>query len=582
MKTSIIILTYNKLEYTKKCIESIRQYTEPNTYEIIIIDNASTDGTVDWLKQQKDIKAIFNENNVGFPKGCNQGIEVSSGENILLLNNDVIVTKNWLTNLLACLYSSEKIGAVGPVTNYCSYYQTIPVSYGDDLDEMHNFASVYNRLNPDLWEQRIKLIGYCVLIRKEVIDKIGLLDERFSPGNFEDDDYSYRIVQAGYQLVLCKDTFIHHFGSTSFNEQSEKYTTLLKENANKFKEKWGFDSRYSSFIRHEILDLMDSHDLNSEIRVLEVGCACGATLLQIKNMYKNAQLFGIELNENAASIASNFTNIKAVDVEKNTDYPENFFDYIIFADVLEHLYDPWRVLENMKRHLKEGGKLLASIPNVMHYSVLKDVINGHWTYRDSGLLDRTHIRFFTLNEILKMFNKTLSNNVQVSAITLPETLEEQNWVNIFSTLSGSNNKEQFKVYQYLIKAQKPKKLEMLLSEIKIEDKKQKVAIDLLEYCKTEKIEASEVIQTLIDIGLNEVEILNHLASLFYNDQRIEDAFTFLEKAYYINPDDVDTLFNLGLVLHVVGENELALNFLNKIQFPNEETISLIEEIKSFM
>ena len=92
MKTSIIILTHNKLEYTQLCINSIRDFTEVGSYEIIIVDNNSTDGTVEWLSKQPDILSIFNSENLGFPKGCNQGIEASTGDNILLLNNDTIAT----------------------------------------------------------------------------------------------------------------------------------------------------------------------------------------------------------------------------------------------------------------------------------------------------------------------------------------------------------------------------------------------------------------------------------------------------------------------------------------------------------
>ena len=87
--TSIVILTFNKIDYTIKCIESIRKYTSLGSYEIIVVDNASTDGTKEWLKAQGDIIKIFNKENLGFPKGCNQGIEIATGNEILLLNNDV-------------------------------------------------------------------------------------------------------------------------------------------------------------------------------------------------------------------------------------------------------------------------------------------------------------------------------------------------------------------------------------------------------------------------------------------------------------------------------------------------------------
>ncbi|WP_223226228.1 glycosyltransferase [Sporomusa sp. GT1] len=236
--TSIVILTYNKLDYNMLCIESIRQYTEPDAYEIIVVDNNSADGTVEWLKSQQDIQLILNSENVGFPAGCNQGIKAARGDSILLLNNDTVVTPRWLDNLKQCLFSAEDIGAVGAVTNSCSNFQSIPCEYSS-IEEMIRFADYMNNSDPKLWEERTRLVGYCMLIKAEVIAKIGLLDEAFSPGNYEDDDYSVRIRKAGYRLLLCRDTFIHHFGSVSFGEDNTCFNNLLASNRQKFTAKWG-------------------------------------------------------------------------------------------------------------------------------------------------------------------------------------------------------------------------------------------------------------------------------------------------------------------------------------------------------
>lgn len=236
--TSIVILTYNKLEYNKLCIESIRDYTEPGSYEIIVIDNHSTDGTLEWLQAQSDVILIANSENLGFPAGCNQGIKAACGDSVLLLNNDTIVTPHWLANLRRCLFSAEDIGAVGAVTNSCSNFQSSPCEYAS-ITEMINFAQQRNHLKPELWEPRTRLVGYCMLIKTEIINKIGLLEEAFSPGNYEDDDYCLRIRNAGYRLILCWDTFIHHFGSISFGEQAARYNSLLETNKQKFIEKWG-------------------------------------------------------------------------------------------------------------------------------------------------------------------------------------------------------------------------------------------------------------------------------------------------------------------------------------------------------
>ena len=251
-KTSIIILSCNTLELLQLCIASIHEYTEAGTYEIIVVDNASEDGSAEWLKEQKDLRCIYNEENLGFPKGCNQGLEIATGTELLLLNSDTVVTKDWLKNLRRALCSSSKVGAVGCVTNYCSNNQRIEASY-KNIEEMLAFAADYNKSDSVLWEKRTKLVGFCYLFKREVLEKIGFLDERFSPGNYEDDDFSLRILQAGYDLLLCRDTFIHHFGSASFEkklkvqneaEMRERYNATLMRNQAIFFEKWQVPEDY--------------------------------------------------------------------------------------------------------------------------------------------------------------------------------------------------------------------------------------------------------------------------------------------------------------------------------------------------
>ncbi|AAK80303.1 GT2 family glycosyltransferase [Clostridium acetobutylicum] len=236
MKTSIIILTCNNLRYSRRCIESIKKYTEKEAYEIIVVDNNSNDGTRNWLSKQKAIKKIYNNVNVGFPRGCNMGIKVACGSEVLLLNNDVVVTHNWLNNLRNCLYSSYEIGAVGPISNNCSNGQKINVRY-DSIEDMHRFSKKYNISNKKKWTEVKRLIGFCFLIKRNVIRKVGLFDERFTPGNFEDDDYCIRMRKIGFRLMLCKDTFVHHYGSVSF--KNTQYLKLLEVNKSKLEKKWG-------------------------------------------------------------------------------------------------------------------------------------------------------------------------------------------------------------------------------------------------------------------------------------------------------------------------------------------------------
>lgn len=450
--TSIIILTINKLEYTKLCIESIRKFTPKDKYEIIVVDNNSTDGTVQWLKSQNDIKVIFNKTNEGFPKGCNQGIKIAKGESILLLNNDIIVTPSWINNLDRALYSSKDIGGVGCISNYCANGQQIDVNY-KSLKEMLIFSRGINTPNKLLWDYKNTLIGFCYLMKKSVIDKIGMLDERFTPGNYEDNDISFRMLSNGYKLLLCKDTFIHHFGSVSFNENSYKFIHTMNGNLQKFNDKWGFNVNYTNNIRWDLIEMM-TVDTKKNMAILEIGCGTGATLIEIKNKYRNSTVHGIEICENAAKIANGICDVKSLNIEdKNLKYKHNYFDYILLGDVLEHLINPWDTLIYLRRFLKRDGYILASIPNLMHISVMIQLIKGNFTYADSGILDKTHLRFFTLNEIKKLFN---NNGYEIELIDAHafSSPEEQPYIDALVNLAGSDLSKEFISYQYLIKAKR--------------------------------------------------------------------------------------------------------------------------------
>ena len=245
--TSIIILNYNTCWITAQCIKSIRAYT--NDYEIIVVDNGSVDGSVEWFKSQSDIRLICNKENLGFPKGCNQGMEIAKGSEILLLNSDTVVTSRWLDQMRHALYSNDYIGAVSCVTSSCSNGQKLSnLPYDvNTLEGLQEFADEYNHLNPKKWLLRTMLVGFCFLFKSFLYNKIGGLDERFSPGNYEDDDYSIRILKAGYKLLLCQDTFIHHYGRVSFilsssqeelKKRAKIFNDLLNRNRLMFYKKW--------------------------------------------------------------------------------------------------------------------------------------------------------------------------------------------------------------------------------------------------------------------------------------------------------------------------------------------------------
>ena len=234
---SIVILGFNQVEYTKKCIESIRKHTRQK-YELIIIDNGSRDGTEAYFRSIPNAKVIINRENLGVAKGWNQGMRLAEGEYILILNNDIIVGPNWLENMVRLAESDPTIGLVGPRSNYIAGPQVVSnVSYKVE-GEIQDFIRKWQG-DHDLSAAEFGFIkGFCHLIPRRVFTKVGFYDERFGKGNFEDDDYCMRVHHHGFRAVFASDSFIHHYGSVSFKQDSVDWQALMIENQKKYVDKW--------------------------------------------------------------------------------------------------------------------------------------------------------------------------------------------------------------------------------------------------------------------------------------------------------------------------------------------------------
>ena len=235
--TSIILVTRNGLEVTRRCLESIRKHTS-RPYEVIVVDNGSTDGTPEFLQQQKDVRVILNRENRGFAAANNQGIQMARGRYIVLLNNDTVVTPGWLEGLQRAANLSPQVGLVGPVTNFVYQPSQLVETGYRSLEEMEPFALQWREKNRNQYQTTVKLVGFCLLIKREVVEKVGLLDEKFGLGNFEDDDYCIRARLAGFDLIIAREVFIHHEGSYSFRKNKVDYRANMRKNLEYFKQKW--------------------------------------------------------------------------------------------------------------------------------------------------------------------------------------------------------------------------------------------------------------------------------------------------------------------------------------------------------
>lgn len=261
--TSIIILTLNQLDHTKLCLQSIEQHT-PESHELIIVDNGSTDGTLDYLTKyastHPSVRIISNKDNLGFAAGNNQGMTVAEGDFLLLLNNDTIVTEGWLGRMVSVFERYQHVGIVGPVSNNVSGPQQVKEANYDSLEKMHAFAKAWSMAHSGETTEFFRVVGFCLLVRREVIEKIGGLDEQFGSGNFEDDDFCLRAGAAGYGALIAKDSFVHHTGSQTFKGAKIDYQQSLERNWKIFKTKWKLpdDSPYGAYtISIETKDLSE-------------------------------------------------------------------------------------------------------------------------------------------------------------------------------------------------------------------------------------------------------------------------------------------------------------------------------------
>lgn len=239
---SVIVVTHGNLHLTRRCLESVLQGTDWPHFELWVVDNASPDGTPDYLRQlaatDHRVRVILNQENLGFAAANNQALRQAQGDFLVLLNNDTVVPPTWLSRLIAHLAAHPDWGLVGPVTNWVGNEAQIPVGYRR-LEDMPQWAEEHMEREDGRWFPIPVLAMFCVAMRREVFLQVGELDERFTVGMFEDDDYALRVRQAGLEVVCVEDVFVHHEGKAAFKKLSPAaYEEIFAANRRRFEEKW--------------------------------------------------------------------------------------------------------------------------------------------------------------------------------------------------------------------------------------------------------------------------------------------------------------------------------------------------------
>lgn len=265
-KTSIdiVVPVFNALEDVKKCLASLSESTDGFNVKVIVVNDGSDEQTTLWLQQFCNKNAIFtlieNSKNLGYTKTVNVGLKASSAEYVITQNSDTIVCKGWLIGLVNCMKSDSKIGVCGPLSNAATW-QNVPNLYDDsgkyavnDLPKdftVAQMAEVVSKASLKNYPRLPFVNGFCFMIKREVTNKIGYMDEEnFPVGYGEENDYCIRALDAGYELAIADDIYVYHAKSKSFGHEkrkdlsgkgteslvrkhsAERYTQLLNEAKN--------------------------------------------------------------------------------------------------------------------------------------------------------------------------------------------------------------------------------------------------------------------------------------------------------------------------------------------------------------
>ncbi|GAI90090.1 unnamed protein product, partial [marine sediment metagenome] len=260
-KCDIIIPVWNQLKATKRCLDSLLQNTTFD-FNLIIVDNGSGKKTEDFLKDfernnpKYGIILIRNEKNKGFVKAVNQGIRESRADYICILNNDTIVTEGWLSEMIKILQINPGIGIVNPSSNNLGQKPARGQKIEDYVSALKSGSGKYAELMNGL--------GFCMLIKKSLIEEIGLFDEIYGMGNFEDTDFSMRAKRKGYLCVRALGAYVYHKENTSFNV-FRQYHCEFEKNKKIFESRWGKQKRILFVLSKGMPDRLYEQRINNEL-----------------------------------------------------------------------------------------------------------------------------------------------------------------------------------------------------------------------------------------------------------------------------------------------------------------------------
>ena len=231
----LVLLSWNHLEETQPCLESLFQSTDVPS-RLIIVDNGSDPAVRAFLASVaprgaiQEVKLLQNETNEGFPRGMNRGIQTSSAPFVCLLNNDLRFTTGWLREMIEVAQASPSVGLINPASNTFGHRPPAGVPFREYLEALHQRYGETSEVG--------MCIGFCLLVKREVLNQIGGLSEEVERIFFEDEDFSMRAQEAGYRCIVAEGAYVHHAEHQTMRVGPERQA-LFERNQRWCNERWG-------------------------------------------------------------------------------------------------------------------------------------------------------------------------------------------------------------------------------------------------------------------------------------------------------------------------------------------------------
>ena len=425
---SIVVQAYNRLEKTKICVDYILKYTTNVEYELVLVDNGSTDGTLEYFKtvNHPRKKIIQITKNIG---STVQIMNYLEGRYFAFLCNDTFVTRNWLDNLLICLKSDDRIGMVVPVISNGSNYQGVDFSF-NSLEEMQEKAEKYNISNPRLWHERIRLVIQMGVYKREALELAGFEGGYFHDG--ADNDLTFRLRRAGYKTMLCKDCFVHHDHIRSvLGEERLEHLRSTKSGRNDFQNKYfGIDAWDDvNNYEHVMIGLVDLQELqeNSEIVILGVDVSCGTPILELKNKLRESNIMNTNLSAfstdpkywiDLKTICVGDVFVDRIDYIKDR-FNNKQFDYIILGKPINIYQNPLNILQKLVGMINIQGHLLLKLRNSYDFLSMLKILGADIQIVDNHTGHYEHVYQLNINELVLQINKLGYINKNIVADNWP-------------------------------------------------------------------------------------------------------------------------------------------------------------------